>query len=82
MDNDDFGFSESDFDWDTPADDNGFLRENRSTSDRADVEALEQWFRDNERLWELGIYLAETARQYRREYAHLPFNETGWFSPN
>lgn len=81
MDFEEFGYREGDFDWDTPADDHGFLTGKRA-SDPVDTEALEQWVDQNQRLWDLGVYLAETARQYRREYAHVPFNDTGWFSPN
>lgn len=46
------------------------------------VEALEQWLVDNYRLWELGLDLAAKARYYRREYEYIPFNDSGWFSPN
>lgn len=47
-----------------------------------DIEALEQWLIENHSLWRLGVRLAEAARQYRREYRNVPFNQSGWFSPN
>ena len=47
-----------------------------------DTESLDQWLTTNYGLWRLGLDLAERARQYRREYRHVPFNQTGWFSPN
>ena len=46
------------------------------------IDALEQWLEKNYRLWELGLQLAEQAQYYRREYAYIPFNNSGWFSPN
>lgn len=47
-----------------------------------DIEALERWLSENHSLWRLGVRLAEAARQYRKEYRHVPFNQSGWFSPN
>jgi len=46
------------------------------------VEYLEEWLEENYHLWKLGLELAATAQYYRREYAHVPFNKSGWFSPN
>lgn len=81
MVNENFGFAGSDDDhmdhlkrgrW-NPADDR---------NDSVDTEALEHWLVSNHSLWTLGLRLAAAARQYRREYRNVPFNESGWFSPN
>jgi len=76
MDFDDFG-KDSDFDG---ADE--FMPEERGSVESVDTEALEKWLLDNHGLWQLGLHLASVARQYRRDYRHVPFNNTGWFSPN
>ncbi|MCF6285690.1 MAG: hypothetical protein L3K26_10920 [Candidatus Hydrogenedentes bacterium] len=46
------------------------------------IDALEQWLKNNHHLWELGLQLATTARHYRHTYKHIPFNQSGWYSPN
>jgi len=46
------------------------------------LDALEQWLKKNHRLWQLGLSLAATAQHYRRDYQHIPFNKSGWYSPN
>ena len=83
MVNEYFGFAGSDDDqtdhlwgagWAQPDD--------RNTVDSLGAEALEQWLTQNRSLWFLGLRLASAARQYRREYSYVPFNKSGWFSPN
>lgn len=56
--------------------------EDRNSVDSVDTEALERWLIDNRGLWTLGLRLAAAARQYKREYRYIPFNKSGWFSPN
>ena len=46
------------------------------------MDALEAWLEKNHHLWQLGLQLAATARYYREVYQHVPFNESGWYSPN
>lgn len=57
-------------------------REDRRTVENLDTEALEHWLQANPGLWELGLQLAIQARQYRRTYRKLPFNQIGWYCPN
>mgnify|MGYP001170199224 CR=1 FL=1 len=57
-------------------------QDDRNSVDSLDTEALERWLRENRSLWILGLRLASAARQYKQEYRHLPFNQSGWFSPN
>jgi hypothetical protein len=56
--------------------------DDRKQVDSVNTEALERWLVSNYSLWTLGLRLAAAARQYRREYRNLPFNQSGWFSPN
>lgn len=56
--------------------------EDRKMVDSLDTEALERWVAENRGLWFLGLRLAAAARQYKREYRNIPFNQSGWFSPN
>jgi len=83
MVNENFGFAGSDDDqmdhlqdarWDQP--------DRHSQVDSVNTEALERWLVSNYSLWTLGLRLAAAARQYKREYQSLPFNKSGWFSPN
>ena len=83
MVNDNFGFAGSDDDqsdyrqggrWGQPDD--------RNQVDSVNTEALEQWLVSNYSLWTLGLRIAAAARQYRIEYRNVPFNQSGWFSPN
>lgn len=62
--------------------DDEYADESNHASTPSSVEPLERWLADNYHLWELGLQLAATAQYYRREYAHIPFNKNGWFSPN
>jgi hypothetical protein len=79
MDFDDFGFAWSEKNPDPFGP--GPLDESNSV-DSLDTEALESWLDRNHGLWQLGLELARQARQYRKEYEHVPFNQRGWFSPN
>ena len=54
----------------------------QNASGSGSVYALEQWLENNHHLWQLGLQLATTAQHYRRTYRHLPFNQSGWYSPN
>lgn len=83
MVNEDFGFAGRDDDqtghprggrWSQPDD--------RNQVDSVNTEALERWLINNYSLWTLGLRLAAAARQYRRDYRNVPFNQNGWFSPN
>ncbi|MDP2326310.1 MAG: hypothetical protein Q8N51_20100 [Gammaproteobacteria bacterium] len=75
---DDFGYPGSDSDFDSLDE---YVRDGED-AERVDTEALERWLHSNHGLWRLGLHLASVARQYRREYRHVPFNNSGWFSPN
>jgi len=83
MVNENFGFAGSD---DDQAD--HFMggrwgqREDRNQVNSVNTEALERWLVSNYSLWILGLRLAAAARQYKRDYASLPYNKSGWFSPN
>lgn len=72
--------SDDEFDFNTFEDDNGL--EASSAPTRGSADPLEQWLEQNYTLWELGLDLAVKAQYYRREYEYLPFNKTGWYSPN
>ena len=80
MMNDNFGDAGSDGD----RQDGGDWRQPEETGriGGVNIEALEQWLSENHGLWRLGVRLAEAARQYLREYRYVPFNHSGWFSPN
>lgn len=75
MDFDDFGSWDADYREEAH-------QEDANSVDSLDNEALEAWLSNNHSLWKLGLALAKQARQFRREYAHVPFNQNGWFSPN
>jgi hypothetical protein len=83
MVNEDFGFAGSDDDQagHFPGGRRG-QPEDRNQLNSVNTEALEQWLVSNYSLWTLGLRLAAAARQYKREYQHIPFNKRGWFSPN
>lgn len=75
-----FGFAGGDDDQTDPAKGQDWSQpDDRNT---VDTEALERWLLKNRTLWFLGLRLAAAARQYKREYRYVPFNQSGWFSPN
>ncbi|MBL7647004.1 MAG: hypothetical protein JNK74_12530 [Candidatus Hydrogenedentes bacterium] len=75
-----FGFAGGDDDQTDPKKGQGWSQpDDRNT---VDTEALERWLVKNRNLWFLGLRLAAAARQYKREYRNIPFNQNGWFSPN
>lgn len=78
-----FGFAGRDDDQHDPISGRSWRQpEDRNSVDSLDTEALEQWLKENRSLWIMGLRLASAARQYKQEYRHLPFNQSGWFSPN
>lgn len=83
MVNENFGFAGGDDDQSDPTKGQGRSQpDDRNTVDSLDTEALERWLVKNRSLWFLGLRLAAAARQYKREYRNIPFNQNGWFSPN
>jgi hypothetical protein len=81
--NENFGFAGSDDDQTDHFQGGRWARpEDRNQANSVNTEALERWLVSNYSLWTLGLRLAATARQHRREYRNLPFNQSGWFSPN
>lgn len=80
MVNENFGFAGGDDDQSDPSKGQDWSQpDDRNT---VDTEALERWLVKNRNLWFLGLRLASAARQYKREYRNVPFNQNGWFSPN
>lgn len=79
MNFDDLGKSNSESDFDNFDE---YASEDRNPTDSVHTEDLERWLNQNHALWQLGLHLASVARQYRREYEYVPFNQTGWFNPN